>query len=379
MAKKKKKSIWKSTFYRVYFALVGVALVGIAIGCVWLRGVLRDYESAQPSHVAEDVAALFENGDYAAIYSVDTTAAEQVGEEDRDFYIQSLRELSEGRDVEWSEAFSSDPDRVNYNLTLDGERFASFSLVPSGQTTARGNRLWTLDSVTTNVELRQPEPTPEPTPEAPVVTYSCRVTAPEGYAVLVDGAPLTEENAQVTPHGLFEDGFLPDTVANPTVLDYVFESDTETPAITATDETGAAAAVYTDGEKQRTWNCPRKGDESFQAQYGQAALALGKQVAKFISRDAGKGSLQNFCAKNSPAAEIFKNLSNTFTTPHEGYSFDNEVVSQFYALSEDCFTCHVTFDYVLNTKNGKRPVPTAYTFCLVRKGDEARLYNMLSY
>ena len=60
MSRKKRKSIWKSTFYRVYFALVALALVAIAVGTVWLRGVLRDYESAQPKYVAEDVGKLFE-------------------------------------------------------------------------------------------------------------------------------------------------------------------------------------------------------------------------------------------------------------------------------------------------------------------------------
>ena len=62
-SRKKKKSIWRSTFYRVYFALVALALIAIAIGTVWLRGVLKDYESAQPKYVAQDVARLFENAD----------------------------------------------------------------------------------------------------------------------------------------------------------------------------------------------------------------------------------------------------------------------------------------------------------------------------
>ena len=58
-SRKKKKSIFRSTFYRVYFALVALALVGIAVGTVWLRGMLAEYESAQPIYVAEDVARLF--------------------------------------------------------------------------------------------------------------------------------------------------------------------------------------------------------------------------------------------------------------------------------------------------------------------------------
>ena len=80
-SRKRKKSIWRSKFYRVYFVLVALALVAIIIGTFWLQGVLRDYESAQPKYVAEDVAKLFENADYEAIYLLDTSAGQFQGDE----------------------------------------------------------------------------------------------------------------------------------------------------------------------------------------------------------------------------------------------------------------------------------------------------------
>ena len=51
--KKKQKSILKSRFYQVYFAVVAVLLIAIFVGTGWLRGVLADYESAQPVYAAE--------------------------------------------------------------------------------------------------------------------------------------------------------------------------------------------------------------------------------------------------------------------------------------------------------------------------------------
>ena len=90
MSRKKKKSIWRSTFYRVYFALVALALVAIAIGTMWLRNVLRDYESAQPKYVAEDVGQLFKNADYDAIYNYDTSATQFEGG-DKALYVDGLK------------------------------------------------------------------------------------------------------------------------------------------------------------------------------------------------------------------------------------------------------------------------------------------------
>ena len=158
-SRKRKKSIWQSTFYRVYFALVALALVAIAIGTVWLRGVLRDYESAQPKYVAQDVAKLFENADYETIYNVDTSA-EQFRGGDETLYLDNLKQLTAGKRVEWTPAFSANKNERKYNVNLDGERFATFTLVPSGQTTSRGNTLWKLGSVTTLVELQQATPEP---------------------------------------------------------------------------------------------------------------------------------------------------------------------------------------------------------------------------
>ena len=378
--RRKKKSILRSTFYRVYFAVVILVLVGIAIGTVWLRGVLADYESAQPKYVAEEVARMFENADYDAIYALDTSAAQFSGS-DKALYVDTLKELAQGKEVAWSDAFSSNPDERKYNVTLDGERVATFTLVPSGERTPKGNRLWKLGSVTTLVALQQatPEPTPEPTPEIPEEAWLCRITAPAGYTVTVDGETLSSENAQTSEKQLFEAGFLPDTVPNPTMIEYLYNSPTQTPEIHAMDESGAETAVTAVPDRELTWTCSLKEDEVYRSQYGDAAISLAKQVAKFINKDAKKKAIQKICAKGSPAEEIFENLSNRYTTPHTGISFRDERVSEFYNLSDDCFTCHVDFEVVLKTEKGDSVYPTSYTFCVIRQDGKGWLYNLQIY
>ena len=59
MSKKKRTGLQRvlhSRFYRVYFCVVALALAALCVGRVWLNGVLVDYETAQPVHVAEKVA-----------------------------------------------------------------------------------------------------------------------------------------------------------------------------------------------------------------------------------------------------------------------------------------------------------------------------------
>ena len=380
-SRKKKRGIWNSTFYRVYFALVAIALLAIILGTMWLRGVLEDYESAQPKYVAEGVGRLFESADYDAIYNVDTSAAQFAGG-DEALYLDNLRQLTAGRRVEWTPAFSANKDERRYNVTVDGERFATFTLVPSGQTTPKGNALWKLGSVTTLVELQQatPEPEPEPTPEPePAVKYACRVTVPQGYAVTVDGEALTADNATTEEKPLFEADFLPPGVKNPALVEYRYDAASENPQVEIADETGAPVEAELVEGRERTWSCPMKSDEAYSDQYGKAAIALGKQVAKFMNKDARKKAIERACAKGSPAEAIFDNLSNTYATPHWGIDFKDEAVSEFYVLADDCFTCRVSFDTVLKTEKGEAVYPTAYTFCVINDGGEGKLWNIKVY
>lgn len=383
---RKKKSIWKSTFYRVYFALVGLALLGIVLGTVWLRGVLADYESAQPIYVAEETGELFEKRNFDALYSLDTSAADISGG-DKAFYVASMQDLTQGKTLEWEEAFSASEDVKNYAVLLDDERFATFSLVPSGQTTRRGSRLWKLDSVSTNVVLSQPEPepTPEPVSEpaaeavSPEALHECRITVPEGYHVSLDGVALSSENAAVSRHPLFDTGFLPEGVTGPVMTEFVAHSALQTPEIVVTRPDGTTAGIEASANKEYTWTCMPDGDETFQEKYSKAAYSLAQKIAKFTSRDGKKEAVTRYIASRSPADTIFDNLSNRYTTPHKGVSFRNQDVGEFYVLSDSCFTCRVSFDFVMNTKNGEMVFPTTYTFCFIKYKDTGKLYNLQIY
>lgn len=384
---RKKKSIWQSRFYQVYFAVVAVILVGIFLGTIWLRGVLKDYESAQPVYVAEDVARLFETRDFNALYEVDTSA-EQIAGGDKAFYTQSLSEIASGKRVEWSEGFSGNQDERKYNVTLDGDKFATFTLIPSGETTRQGARLWKLGSVTTLVTRVEPdptptpEPTPTPVPQLPVAAdggYGCRVTVPTGYAVTVEGVRLSEGNCKVSPKYMFEDGFLPEGVENPMMTEYVFTVSGEDPTIEVTDAAGVPATLIASAESENTWSCAIPQDSELAVKYSEAALKLGTQIAKFMSKDGSKRSITRLCLKGSPAREIFDNLSNKYATPHTGVEVRNGAATEFYRLADTCFTCRVSFDYVLDTADGERVYPTAYTFCVVNMDGKSGLYNLLIY
>ena len=366
--KKALKGILKSRFYRVYFTVVAVALVAVAVGLIWLRGVVSDYEISQPVHAAESVAKLFEEADYDRLYDLDTAAREFSGG-DRAFYVESLTELCEGRRIDWHETYSADANERKYAVTLDGDRLAAFTLVPSGKTTRHGNTLWVLGSVTTNVALRGTEAAGD------LSAAPYRVTAPAGYTVTVNGRALTDADALKNGIAILPEDFLPSDVQPPTMTESAFFSEDGAPQLSAKDENGEAAGIVAEGEN--AWKCPLKQNGQLLEQYSDAIVALAERIAKYTVKDLSKNRVLTNVAPGSPAETILKKFSNDWAPAHRTAKVSDAVVSDFYVLSDDCFTCHVDFTFTLTSKRQNDYVyPTSYTFCVVRSKGKGKLYNL---
>ena len=366
--RKKKKGLLSSRFYRIYFVVVAVALVAIVIGLVWLNGAVADYEVAQPVHAAEEVAALFEEGDWDRIYDLDTSAKD-ISDGDRALYVERLTELTDDGDIAWSPAFSSNPDEVKYTVTLEDDKLATFTLVPSGQTTSHGNRLWKLGSITTHVAVEGTEAAGD----LSVAPY--RVKAPEGYTVTVNGRELTAEDAIATGEVIFQADFLPEGVTAPTMTEYAFFSEEGEPVLSAKDASGKEATVEPDGDSR--WVCNLKEDEDFKNQFSSAIVALAERVAKYTVKDLSRNGIMKDVASESPAESILKKFSNDWAPPHKTATVTDAKVTDFHVLSDDCFTCHVEFTFTLRTRRGNDYVyPTSYTFCVVKRKGAGKLYNI---
>ena len=366
--RKKKKGLLSSRFYRIYFVVVAVALVAIVIGLVWLNGAVADYEVAQPVQAAEEVAALFEEGDWDRIYDLDTSAKD-ISDGDRALYVERLTELTDDGDIAWSPAFSSNPDEVKYTVTLEDDKLATFTLVPSGQTTSHGNRLWKLGSITTHVAVEGTEAAGD----LSVAPY--RVKAPEGYTVTVNGRELTAEDAIATGEAIFQADFLPEGVTAPTMTEYAFFSEEGEPVLSAKDASGKEATVEPDGDSR--WVCNLKEDEDFKNQFSSAIVALAERVAKYTVKDLSRNGIMKDVASESPAESILKKFSNDWAPPHKTATVTDAKVTDFHVLSDDCFTCHVEFTFTLRTRRGNDYVyPTSYTFCVVKRKGAGKLYNI---
>ena len=370
--RRRKRSILHSRFYQVYFLLVILCVAGVALGANYLNGVLKDYESAQPKYVARQAAQLFERGDYEAIFGLDTSMRD-VPEEERAYYIDQLRALAAGREVSWSEAYSGNEEERRYRVSLDGEKFAEFTLVPSGAQTKGGNRLWALGSVTTFVRIEEPqiaEPEPSPTP---VPGITCSITVPSSFTVTVDGRKLDANDVAEADIPIVPAGMLPEGVDAPTMVRYAFLSETGAPDIRLSDWQGNAQTPVQDGE--HSWRCELPQNPELEAQFGENVLDVAKRIAKYSAREVSQNSVLKQCAKGSPAYESISSFDSSLGKKPKSSTFENVVVSDFYLYAEDCFSCRVSFDYIPRFGKESKTYPTAYTLYFIRQGDSGKLYS----
>ena len=392
MAKKssrKKKSklqvVLHSLFYRIYFAVVLVVVIGIAVGTNYLNKLLADYESAQPAHVAEQAAQLFEDADYATIYSYDTTASD-IADGDRNFYIDSMREIANGQTVTWTPAYSPSEDERHYNVMLSNEKFAEITLVPSGRVTDHGYRLWQLGSVTTYVAMGEQEVPEEPVEEEVVeeepveqVTRTVfHVTAPSESTVTVDGKRLSADDAVNTNIPTASAGLLPSNVKSPTLTEYAFYADSESPVITVTDKYGNPQTPASQEENSWTYSLPETPGlkDSFEG----AVVKVAEDLARLSARTIKREKMLGYCASDSPARERVRQFDTSAGYSSKAGAFQNVVTSEYYQYSDNCFSCRVSFDYLSKySSTVTKSYSTTYPLYFVNQNGKGKLYNFTFY
>lgn len=382
--RKRRKNIMKSSFYRVYFVVVAVCLVGIVALMVWLHGGLKDYEIVQPIYVAQEAIKLFENADYASLYDYDTTAASA---DSREQYVQRMNELTRGGQISWGQGYTSEADLRVYDVRLNGERFARLSLVPSDRTTEHGNHFWTLDSITTYVTMHDPtpEPTPEPTPDPNATPtpeaaagFMGRITVPFGYKVSVNSNELGDEDVVRTGVPAVAVGLLPAEIPNPTLTEYEFYSELESPSFNVTDANGVSQTVREDST--HIWSCGLPEDEFMKQQFSDQVVTMAEGIARCAARTLRKGSLLPYCVENSPAYLTINAFDDATGLTGRRYEFENVVVSDFYRYTDEFFSAHVSFDYMnyYAADNIKRDA-TSITLYFEYKDNVGKLYSFTMY
>ena len=366
MAKKRKKAskkksilrlVRESWFYRIYFGLLAVCAVALVIGLITLSGVMREYEETRPVHSAEAALDIVNQRDWAAIHELDE-GAKKLKHETTEQYAQYLSELTDGKEFTLKSILSIDDSEQKYSILADGQKFAELTLEHSGETTKHNFEKWQLKSLDIQA-FRSNEYT---------------VTVPSDSTVQVGGQALGPDDILETGIATEADGNLPDGVTAPTLTKYgIYMSIGEPEDIAVTDAKGNPQELTRDDDA--SWSCGLAYDDSVKDAVEAGVVQWGRRLAAYTTGDYSKSDLSNACVNPSPARTYIRNMENNWAAAHDGYDFQNVETRDYYIYSDTCFSCKISFDYIVHYKQEDKSYPTNYTLYFALDGGSFKLYS----
>lgn len=340
-------------FYTIYGCVVGVVLIAFFIGSQYLLGELREYEDTRNIYTARKVFAQFENGEYEALFAYES----DYSPEDVTRYADAMRELAAGGEL----ALVPQATNGAYYVTLNGKRFAEFTLTPiEGQTSPKGYSIWELTQVKALT--------------LPTTTYQIR--AREDYTVYQDGTPLTDSHKTESAIALEASKYLPADAAM-TECVYTISTPFGEPVFTCTDHKGRDVALTADenGVLVAGTNYDEI-DEELRTYIGKTAKCL----ALYTSDDKDIYEINKFLLPDSKAAKQIQALETGWFTLHTSYRFTDTKVENVQFHGENILSCDVSLNFIIVARknNEEKTYPMSYTFYYQKSGQKWLLYDMAS-
>ncbi|MDE6209491.1 MAG: hypothetical protein K2M73_07440 [Lachnospiraceae bacterium] len=327
---RKKKKNQKSKFKKILF-IYAVALLIVTVG-VWIffYSFIDGYEKGMSYHkiaeIAEDINKNLDS------YLANITAGNEF--EDNSYAVNYIRSLITGKEIEYKEAKENTTVNPVYELLVEDKAFAKVSLKQDG-TIKHGFKKWTISEI----DLVDYLPT----------TATISILALEGSTVYVNGIEVNDTY-------ITEKGVSVDLLSNveqyldvvPKITKYEINGLFETPTVVVKDSTGNEMDVSVDGG---TYTAVTNSDSSLEDEFMQYVQDVTYAYARNFA-NLGK-SIFNYVRPGSDLYESI-NSATTYFYPDSkisGTEFTSREITDFVKYSEDCFACHVKYEYTIYFTN----------------------------
>ena len=337
----KKKPVFWWIFGTVFVLLLAV----LAVALVILYRFLAAYETSQPIHEAQALFdRVFTGEDYAE--AIRLSGFEPGPFEDVSVVNDSLKEWGEGKDLVFYQV-RSEEGKARYNVIFadpvkdetdaDGalsHRSASMKIATMTfrQTDEKdlgfGFKGWEYESL--ELELAG--------------NGSVTVTVPRGSALTVNGREVPETclvSSEDSPYN----AFLPEGVSGIVWDKYRVEGLFHPAEVACVDKDGVAMTLAEEEDGAVTAQLNYR--EDLQQSYADFVRQGMEAYAAFIQADGGIAAVRKYFDTNSLFYRNTARNPQQWVIDHNGYHFENESVTQFYAYDENTISCKVDMVQVL--------------------------------
>ena len=315
-------------FYICLLILIVAVVALTEFGKSVLKDVLKEYEDSQPKYVAEDfLESNFDSGigeTCAKLFASQISAYET--EESIAAYFDQITAEKEFALQSVSSGVGGD---LQYVVKCDNKKFVTFSVVKSGETTEHGFDLYRLSDVALNEKLLN--------------AYSVEV--PLGYSLTVNGIAADETYCLGDRIETESKEFMPEGVDGIVYTTYTFDKMCEVPTFAVTAPSGKACEVVQ--KENGAYHAKIVYDDALADAYSEYVIEATKAYACYLQKDATFGKVGKYMDPTSQLYANIKSSPNWMVIDHTSYDFEDITTSEFYAYSEDVFSCRVTLTHVL--------------------------------
>lgn len=345
-------------FYICLLIIIVCVVVLTIIAKHFLNGVLAEYENSQYKHIAEDFfESNFNSGNvetYTKLFATQIPRFETEGS-----FKEYLSKITNGKKFSLQHTSSGNLQEEKYNILLNNDKFASFAVEKSGEKSKHGFDLYRPSNVVFNENLLN--------------TYYFEV--PKDYSLTVNGNIVNDEYITES----FEINISDDERL--TFNAYAIPSLCDAPVCEIKDPNGELCEVIVsdigvyclqsfqvaDNKEQNSDNIETPDDneyigpkkeftdeearirgEALATEYTDYIIDATEAYACYMQDDASLTDVAAYMDKSSQLYTNIKNSQHQWTViDHFKYWFEDASVTDFYAYSDDLFSCRITITQVL--------------------------------
>ena len=337
-------------FYTLYFLFIFLFFVAVFFGLQWLQGWLVDYEAAQPTAKSEEVfQQLFDDPDWGALY--DAAGISDTQYEGKDAFVAYMEEKVGDKELTYQLTSSGLSEDKKYFVNLEGDRLAYFTLHNANESTLQTDIPdWVLGEVGLFYER----------------AGGCMIQTVDGHLPYVNGIALTDDHV-VQKTALKEDdtGFLPAGATTAKTSIYRVDGLLTEPTITVMDASGNQRdVIYDDASGMYV---EQAETIAISEEEKEIALKALKVYAEYQIKEASSETVGRYFDSTGSAYKSIMQTVLTWTKGNNGYSFDNDSVTNYCRYSDDMFSAYVTTELTIKLTDGGTTTKPINSTLLIEK------------
>lgn len=337
-------------FYKLFIPVIAslAALILIGLGAFWVW--LDLFEKSTPQYLAQSFCMALANKEYGKVEE----------------YTKGLLNAFEGdKELEryFSESLGEKDLKVMKNKMSYSATEPAFVILAD-------------DKPVMNIVLSQTENGSWAVSSLDALQHrnsKVSIYMPAGSTLKINGIEVTEDNATMDEGTLEELAGVPEEIAKPSLIKVDTGRFLYEPVITAS--VGGDEASVHQMRSGEYFVSPEKS-ETLDSKYETMVFDVSKLYSNYISDDKKFKDLAAYLVEDSTLYNRLRTMEVYFYTPHTSFQFKNMTSDRYIKFSDDCFSCHVSFTYVLYRGARAYEYPTNYTFFFIRQNGKFKLAEL---